>query len=81
VLTGFIGIDHIQGQGKMMGIPCDVEFHIMIPEDSDANPYILFTSHGTHEHPIPPPNKPPQHIIEDVLQLIRRMQNPELTLS
>jgi len=29
-----------------MTIPCDVEFHIMIPEDADAITCIVFTSLG-----------------------------------
>ena len=65
----------------MVLIPCDVEFHIMIPEDVETTPYILFKSHGTHTHPFPPPNKPPQAIIGDVLRVIQRMRDPELTLS
>jgi hypothetical protein len=65
----------------MVLIQCDVEFHIMIPEDIDTTPYILFTSHGMHVHPLPPPNKPPQAIISDVLRVIQRMRDPNLALS
>jgi hypothetical protein len=76
-----IGIDHMQGQGKLVSIGCDVEFHILIPENTNTTPYVLFTSHGTHTHPVPPPNKPPQSMIADVLRIIRDLQDPELTLS
>jgi len=71
----------MQGQGKLITILCEVVFHILIPEDTARTPYVLFTSHGVHKHPIPPPNKPPQSIIADVLQIIRGTQDPELTLS
>lgn len=60
---------------------CNVVFHVLVPDDLTATPYILFTSHGTHSHPPPPPNKPPQEMVEEILDLIRRLQEPGLTLG
>ncbi|EAW17145.1 uncharacterized protein NFIA_005070 [Aspergillus fischeri NRRL 181] len=46
-----------------------------------AAPYILFTSHGIHQHPPPPPHKPPELILRGIQDIIRRMRNPSLTLA
>ncbi|EAA66773.1 hypothetical protein AN9487.2 [Aspergillus nidulans FGSC A4] len=43
-------------------------------------PYILFTSHGIHQHPPPPPHKPPEQILKGIESIIRNMRNPSLTL-
>lgn len=60
---------------------CQVSFRILIPLDLDQCPYAIFLSTGTHCHPPPPPSKAPEVIIDEILDLIKRMQNPELTLS
>lgn len=31
--------------------------------------------------PPPPPSKPPQIILDEILDLMKRMRNPDLTLS
>ncbi|CBF78887.1 predicted protein [Aspergillus nidulans FGSC A4] len=41
----------------------------------------FFVSRGIHSHPPPPPNKPPQLILDEILDLIRKMQSPDLTPS
>lgn len=76
-----LGVIHPQGAGKMQKMTCNVRFRIYIPEDLEACPYAIFLSTGIHTHPPPPPNKPPQLIMDEILDLIRRMQNPDLTLS
>jgi hypothetical protein len=60
---------------------CDVDFNILIPQDIERNPYILFTSHGTHTHPPPPPSKTPPQIWAEIQQLVQRLQDPDLRLS
>ena len=63
----------------MMG--CKVSFRILIPLDLDECSYAVFLSTGTHSHPPPPPSKPPQIILDEILDLMKRMRNPDLTLS
>ena len=60
---------------------CKVSFRILIPLDLDECPYAIFLSTGTHSHPPPPPSKPPQIILDEILDLMKRMRNPDLTLS
>lgn len=76
-----LGIDHPQNSGEIEHMPCEVVFHIMIPDDLESCPYVLFTSHGVHTHPPPPPNKPPKSIMEDIVELVRRIHNPDMTLG
>lgn len=75
------GIDHPQGPGKLVHMDCEVTFHVFVPNDLEETPYIHFTSHGTHSHAPPPPNKPPMQILNEVLELVRRISNPDLTLG
>lgn len=42
---------------------------------------MLFTSHGKHTHPPPPPTKPPQEILQEIQDLVRAMRDPDLSLS
>ncbi|EAW25652.1 uncharacterized protein NFIA_044710 [Aspergillus fischeri NRRL 181] len=44
-------------------------------------PFIVFTSHGIHQHPPPPPHKPPELILRGVERIIKQMRNPSLTLA
>ncbi|PGG96334.1 hypothetical protein AJ80_09842 [Polytolypa hystricis UAMH7299] len=44
-------------------------------------PYMLFTSHGQHKHPPPPPNRPPATIMNRILHLIKEIREPNMTLS
>ena len=81
VFDGSLGIDHPQGPGKLVHIDCEVIFHVFVPNDLEETPYIHFTSHGTHSHAPPPPNKPPMQILNEVLELVRRISNPELALG
>jgi hypothetical protein len=62
-------------------MPCEVVFHIMVPILLEACPYMLFTSHGIHSHPPPPPNNAPQAIMNGVMQLVKEMRDPSLTLG
>lgn len=43
-------------------------------------PYILFTSHGVHTHPPPPPNKQPAEMLNDILDIIKRIKDPQLNI-
>lgn len=71
--------DHPQGSGRLKHTPCDVIFNALIPVDINQCPYILFTSHGVHKHPPPPPTKPPERILQGVKRIIQQIQDPSLT--
>jgi len=79
ILTCSKGVDHPNGAGKLEKLPCSVIFSIIMPNDLTATPYILFTSHGTHTHPPPPPNKAPKRMVSEILAVIDRTLNPALT--
>jgi hypothetical protein len=61
--------------------PCEVTFHILIPQSLEQIPYILLLSYGKHIHPPPPPNVTPKAIADGLIQLLERMQDPTLTLG
>jgi hypothetical protein len=60
---------------------CPVVFHILVPLDLAACPYITFTSRGVHNHPPPPPNKPPGEILESLARVVQSMNQPDITLG
>lgn len=77
----FCDFDHVQGPGKLEHIKCSVIFTALVPVNIQETPYILFTSHGIHQHPPPPPHKPPEQILKGIESIIRNMRNPSLTLA
>lgn len=76
-----IDFDHVQGPGKLEHIKCSVIFTALVPVDIQECPFIIFTSHGIHQHPPPPPHKPPELILRGIENIIRQMRNPSLTLG
>ncbi|KAJ7688773.1 hypothetical protein B0H14DRAFT_3533113 [Mycena olivaceomarginata] len=57
-------VDHRVGEhlthAELCHIECDVKYRIWYPADRQQCPYVLVTSKGTHQHPIPLPEKTPQ---------------------
>lgn len=43
-------------------------------------PYFIFTSIGVHSHPPSPPTTPPAQVAQDIVDLIRRLRDPGLTV-
>jgi hypothetical protein len=77
-----LGIDHVQGQGKVRSVgACPVIFDCITPNDTEATPYILWCSTGVHNHAPPPIHKVPLAIRTDIVNLFVRMNNPDLTIS
>lgn len=81
MLLTILGIDHPQGPGRLISYDCDVLFYILLPVDRNLCPYAIFLSIGTHLHCPPPPNRAPQALLHDVLDVIRRMEDPRMTLG
>lgn len=71
--------DHPQGPGKLEKALCDVQFNAFIPVDTNLCPYLVFISHGVHQHPPPPPTKAPEQILQGVKRIIAEMRDPSLT--
>ncbi|RKF80996.1 hypothetical protein GcM1_187008, partial [Golovinomyces cichoracearum] len=51
------GVDHTQGQGKMIQHPCNVQFTVYIPKNLMLKPWAILISHGIHNHVPPPPKR------------------------
>ncbi len=79
MLTRSQDVDHPQGNGRLVQRQCGVAFDIIIPCDLQDTPYYLFTSHGVHIHPPPPPHKTPEAVTKEIVALIQRMNDPSLT--
>jgi hypothetical protein len=71
--------DHPQGSGQLKHTTCDVVFNALVPINTDLCPYMLFTSHGIHKHPPPPPSKAPERILAGVKRIIEQIRDPNLT--
>jgi hypothetical protein len=80
MLTRWKDVSHPVGPGRLVHVGCTVQFHIIIPVDLQRLPYFLFTSIGVHTHPPSPPVTPPAQIANEILGLIKRMQDPGLTV-
>lgn len=76
-----LGIDHFQGPGKITPHLCNVQFRLFRPLDLIACPYIIWTSHGEHLHPPPPPSRTPTELVNGLIQTIQRIQDPSLTIG
>jgi hypothetical protein len=76
-----LDFDHVQGPGKLEHLKCGVIFTALVPVNIQETPYFVFTSHGIHQHPPPPPHKPPEQILKGIESIIRNMRNPSLTLG
>ena len=77
----FLGIDHPQGPEKLIHQDCKITFHIFVPNDLEKTLYIHFTLYKVHSHAPPPLNKPPLEILNEVIELVHQMHNPDLTLG
>ena len=43
-------------------------------------PYILFMSYGVYIHPLPPPNKQLVEMLNDILDIIKRIKDLQLNI-
>jgi hypothetical protein len=79
------GFDHPGGRGELVNMgtddPCPVVFHILVPVNLTACPYLTFTSIGVHNHPPPPPNTLPTQVVDSLVGVVRNMNQPGMTLG
>jgi hypothetical protein len=80
LLTKSVDVDHPQGKGQLVQHKCKVVFNIIIPLDLEKTPYFLFCSHGVHEHPPPPPTRTSESIEAELVEVVRRIRDPNLTV-
>ncbi|OAF57839.1 hypothetical protein VC83_05497 [Pseudogymnoascus destructans] len=73
------GVEHIQGRGKLIHTNCNVQFRLFQPYNLIDCPYIIWTSHGVHCHPPPPPSRTPQQLVDSLLTVIKKINDPSLT--
>ena len=78
-LLTILGVDHPQGEGKMVHKECPVEVYWIVPYNLAETPYALLLCIGVHNHPLNPPNKLVPEIATELLELITRMRDPLLT--
>ena len=65
----------------MVAATCKVVFEIIVPKDPIATPYFALISTGVHIHLPPPPNRPREEDIKEILEVLRPMLTPGLTVS
>ncbi|KAJ5684482.1 uncharacterized protein N7477_000827 [Penicillium maclennaniae] len=70
---GAHGPDMIEVQG------CEVKTMVIKPKNLTALPLIVYASWGTHSHPPPPMTKTPHHIVSSVQDLIRKVDQRQIT--
>ncbi|KAF2463371.1 uncharacterized protein BDR25DRAFT_245849, partial [Lindgomyces ingoldianus] len=58
-----------------------VKFDIIIPVYVNQCPYYTFTSHGVHMHPPPPPTRTPEALTQEIISLVRRVNDPSMTVE
>ncbi|OQD70543.1 hypothetical protein PENANT_c255G11182 [Penicillium antarcticum] len=73
--------NHLRGRGKLNSTDCTVQYHWLVPVDLTTTPFYAFLSRGIHSHPPPPPARPPQAILLDLVTLVRSMNTRSLTLG
>ncbi|KAF1978953.1 hypothetical protein BU23DRAFT_191377 [Bimuria novae-zelandiae CBS 107.79] len=74
-------VNHPQGKGKLLKVGCGVQYDIIIPIYVSQSLHYIFTSHGIHTHPPPPPTRTPEALTQDIVSLIRRVNDPSMTVA
>ncbi|KAI2054695.1 hypothetical protein LOZ12_003101 [Ophidiomyces ophidiicola] len=67
-------VSHPQGLGVLQKRNCNVTFTVMVPADLTKCHFILFISHGVHNHVPPPPHLEAEEILEDVPVILHRLK-------
>ncbi|OCK91635.1 uncharacterized protein K441DRAFT_574031, partial [Cenococcum geophilum 1.58] len=49
---------------------CEVTFYVFVLDDLEETPYIYFTSYRVYSYTLPPLNKPPLEILNEVIKLV-----------
>lgn len=80
-ILNILGVDHPQGQGSIVVLPCNVEFTVYLSIERNETPYFIWVSRGTHQHPPPPPTKTPEQYCNEIMKMIEKINEPALTTS
>lgn len=52
---------------------------MLLPDNLEQYPYIIWTSHGIHTHLPPPPTRAPPELVEELQSVIRRATDASTT--
>jgi hypothetical protein len=66
-------VDDRLTHAELCHIECNVKYRIWFPADLQQCPFVLVTSKGTHQYPIPLPEKTPQRVREEILGLLHSL--------
>ncbi|KAJ7717098.1 hypothetical protein B0H14DRAFT_3522115 [Mycena olivaceomarginata] len=74
-------VDGRLAQVELCHLECEVKFRIWYPDNFQQCPFVLVTSKGTHRHPIPLPEKTPQRVRQQILELLGTLRQdlPDMT--
>ncbi|OCK83103.1 hypothetical protein K432DRAFT_441087 [Lepidopterella palustris CBS 459.81] len=76
----YSGIDHPQGPGKLVHLDWKVIFHVFIPNGLGDTLHSFYLARYTQPRATSSKN-PPEQMVDEVLELVRRVGNPDLTLA
>ncbi|KAJ7727275.1 hypothetical protein B0H14DRAFT_3518892 [Mycena olivaceomarginata] len=74
-------VDGRLAQVELCHIDCDVKFRVWFSTNLQECPFVLVTLQGIHRHPIPLPEKTPQVLRSQILQLLHTVRHdlPDMT--
>ncbi|KAJ5128046.1 hypothetical protein N7448_008825 [Penicillium atrosanguineum] len=67
------------GSGMIETQGCEVRTMVITPKNLTALPLIVYASWGSHTHPPPPMTKTPKNIVSSVQELIRKVDQRQIT--
>jgi len=75
----YVGFDHPQGQGRVVGRTCGAQLDCYIPVNMARYPYICLITRNSHTHYPPYPIKLSIDLANDVVEAIRQVEVLSLT--
>lgn len=77
--TTFQAAHHPSGSGALVQVPCSVQFHLLVPNDHQTTPYLIWSSHGIHSHLAPPPHQAPEELVRQLQEVVSRATSIDTT--
>ncbi|KAI0838682.1 hypothetical protein F5Y06DRAFT_267543 [Hypoxylon sp. FL0890] len=72
---------HTDQDTKLIHLDCNVVYRWWVPHDQEKYPWLFLTVHGTHTHPPGPPKKQPESLVRRLVQVIRKVGEPQVSLG
>ncbi|KAG6172214.1 hypothetical protein E4U27_007003 [Claviceps purpurea] len=73
--------DHLYAIRQMEHQGCGVTFNYLVPDDLEAHPWVVLSSHGTHTHAPPPPNILPSQWAEFATAVLSKIDDSNITAN